>query len=76
MRSTVQKSGLFGSHATQMYESIHDEEMANLLTEQKGIGLAEVIYRDLARLEEKTNKEQTDSGRSAQNLNPAINIQG
>jgi len=67
---------LFGSHATQMYESIHDEEMANLLTEQKGIGLAEVIYRDLARLEEKTTKEQPDSGRSAQNLNPAINIQG
>ena len=76
MRSTVQKSGLFDSHATQMYESLHDEEMANLMTEKKGIGLAEVIYRDLARLEEKTNKEQPGSGRSTQNLNPAINIQG
>jgi flagellar protein FlgJ len=76
MRSTVQKSGLFDSHATQMYESLHDEEMANLMTEKKGIGLAEVIYRDLARLEEKTKKEQPGSGRSTQNLNPAINVQG
>jgi len=50
--------------------------MANLMTEKKGIGLAEVIYRDLARLEEKTNKEQPGSRRSMQNLNPAINIQG
>ena len=76
MRSTVQKSGLLDSHATQMYESLHDEEMANLMTEKKGIGLAEVIYRDLARLEEKTKKEQPRSGRSIQNLNPAINTQG
>ena len=76
MRSTVQKSGLFDSHATQMYESLHDEEMANLMTEKKGIGLAEIIYRDLARLQEKTQKEQPESGRSTQNLNPAINLQG
>ena len=76
MRSTVQKSGLFDSHATQMYESLYDEEMANLMTEKKGIGLAEVIYRDLARLEEKIKKEQPRCGRSTQNLNPAINLQG
>ena len=46
------------------------------MTEQKGIGLAEIIYRDLARLQEKTQKEQPESGRSTQNLNPAINLQG
>ena len=76
MRSTVQKTGLFDSHATNMYESMQDEEIAKLMTEQKGIGLAEIIYRDLARLEEKTNKEQSENGRSTQNLNPAINLQG
>jgi len=76
MRSTIQKSGLFGSHATEMYESLHDEEMANLMTQQKGIGLAEVIYRDLARLEEKTKKEQPERERSTQNLNEVINLQG
>ena len=46
------------------------------MTEQKGIGLAEVIYRDLARLEENIKKEQIGSSRSTQNPNPAINIQG
>ena len=76
MRSTVQKTGLFDSHATNMYESLYDEEIAKLMTEQKGIGLAEIIYRDLARLEEKKNKEQSENGRSTQNLNPAINLQG
>ena len=75
MRSTVPKAGLFDSHATNMYESLHDEEMANLMTEQKGIGLAEIIYRDLARLEEKTTKEQPGSESSTQNLNPTINLQ-
>ena len=59
MRSTVQKTGLFDSHATNMYESLHDEEMAKLMTEQKGIGLADVIYRDLTRLEAKASREPT-----------------
>jgi Rod binding domain-containing protein len=46
------------------------------MTKQKGIGLAEVIYRDLARLEEKTKKEQPERGRSTQNLNQVTNLQG
>ena len=29
MRSTIQKSGLFESHATRMYESMHDQELAS-----------------------------------------------
>ena len=35
MRSTVQKSGLFDSHATRMYESMHDQELASLITEKR-----------------------------------------
>ena len=76
MRSTVQKTGLFDSHATSMYESLHDEEIAKLMTEQKGIGLADVIYRDLARLEAKVKKAQSEIGISAQKINPAVNLQG
>jgi peptidoglycan hydrolase FlgJ len=76
MRSTVQKAGMFGSHATEMYESLHDEEMAKLMTEQKGIGLAEIIYRDLARVENQRKKVQTGSEISTQKPNPLINIQG
>ena len=76
MRSTVQKAGLFDSHATKMYESLHDEEIAKLMTEQKGIGLADVIYRDLARLEAKVKKARSEIGISAQKINPAVNLQG
>ena len=76
MRSTVQKTGLFASHATDMYESLHDEEIAKLMTEQKGIGLADVIYRDLARLEEKGKKARPEIGISAQKINSAVNLQG
>ena len=76
MRSTVQKAGLFDSHATKMYESLHDEEIARLMTEQKGIGLADVIYRDLARLEAKVEKTRSEIGISAQTINPAVNLQG
>ena len=76
MRSTVQKTGLFDSHATSMYESLHDEEIAKLMTEQKGIGLADVIYRDLVRLEGKTKKARSEIGISAQKINPAVDLQG
>ena len=76
MRSTVQKTGLFDSHATSMYESLHDEEIATLMTEQKGIGLADVIYRDLARLEAKVEKARSEIGISSQKINPAVNLQG
>ena len=76
MRSTVQKTGLFDSHATNMYESLHDEEIARLMTEQKGIGLADVIYRDLARLEAKVEKARSEIGISSQKINPAVNLQG
>ena len=76
MRSTVQKTGLFDSHATNMYESLHDEEIAKLMTEQKGIGLADIIYRDLARLEAKVEKARSEIGISSQKINPAVNLQG
>ena len=75
MRSTVQKTGLFDSHATNMYESLHDEEMSKLMTKKKGIGLANIIYKDLARLEEKIEQARSARGVSVQKINPAINLQ-
>jgi len=76
MRSTIQKTGLFDSHATNMYESLQDEEIAKLMTEQKGIGLADVIYRDLARLEAKVKKARSEIGISDQKINSTVNLQG
>ena len=63
------------SHATQMYESLYDEEMANLLTEQKSMGLAKIIYKDLARLEEKIKKAQETSDNSIQNMSSVLDLQ-
>ena len=74
MRSTVQKTGLFDSHATNMYESLHDEEMSKLMTKKKGIGLANIIYKDLARLEEKIKQARSVKGVSVQKIIPAIDL--
>jgi peptidoglycan hydrolase FlgJ len=76
MRSTVQKTGLFDSHATNMYESLHDEEMSKLMTEQKGIGLADIIYKDLARLEEKIEQARSAREDSVKKINQVIDLQG
>ena len=66
MRSIVQKSGLFDPHTTQMYESLYDEEMAKLMTEKRSIGLADIVYKDLVRLEDIIKKVQPMSGTSVQ----------
>jgi flagellar protein FlgJ len=76
MRSTVQKTGLLDSHATQMYESLYDEEVAKLMTEQRSMGLADIVYRDLVRLEEKSSKARSTSGAPVQKLTPAIDLHG
>ena len=72
MRSTVQKTGLFDSHATRMYESMHDQELANLISEKRSIGLADMVYKDLIRLEKKIDKERSEDNKAVQDLNPAI----
>ena len=76
MRSTVQKSGLFDSHATRMYESMHDQEMANLMSEKRSIGLAEIVYKDLVRLEEKMNKDKLDENKAITDKNQMVGILG
>ena len=72
MRSTVQKSGLLDSHATRMYESMHDQELASLMSEKRSIGLADMVYKDLIRLEKKIDKERSEDNKAVQDLNPAI----
>ena len=76
MRSTVQKSGLFDSHATQMYESLYDEEMAKLMTEKRSIGLADIVYKDLVRLEDIIKKTQPLNGTSVQESTKIIDLKG
>ena len=76
MRSTVQKSGLFDSHATRMYESMHDQELANLMSEKRSIGLADLVYKDLVRLEKTIDEERSEDNKSVHGSNPAIGFLG
>ena len=76
MRSTIQKSGLFDSHATRMYESMHDQEMANLMSEKRSIGLAEIVYKELVRLEEKMNTDKSDASKAITDKNSMAGIFG
>ncbi len=50
MRKTVIRSDLLGSFAGEQYESMMDEEFAKEVSQHKGIGLAEVIRRQLEHL--------------------------
>ena len=49
MRATVEKSGLLdGGSAEELYTSMLDAEVAKEVSRGKGIGLAELLYRQLA----------------------------
>ena len=76
MRSTVQKSGLFESHATRMYESMHDQELASLMSEKRSIGLADIIYKDLLRMEGKRGQSKSEGNPSIQHSNQTIDSLG
>ena len=76
MRSTIQKSGLFESHATRMYESMHDQELASLMSEKRSIGLADIIYKDLLRMEEKKDQITSEINTSIQHSNQSIDSLG
>lgn len=51
MRKTVPKSGLLDSSAMDMYQSLMDQEMAKQMSERKGMGIGEMVYKDLSKLD-------------------------
>ncbi len=57
MRKTVNKSDLLNSFSLQQYESMMDEEIANEMAKQKGIGLADMLFYQLSRLEAEANPQ-------------------
>ncbi len=50
MRATVPRSGFLDSFSLQMYESMLDEEIANVVAKERGIGLSEMLYDQLSRM--------------------------
>ncbi len=59
MRQTIPKSGLMDSFWVDMYESMFDQEVAGEMAKSKSIGLADVLYSQLHRLQE--DKLQAES---------------
>lgn len=64
MRKTVPKSQFFDSFSMDMYQSMMDEEIANELSQQKGIGLADMLFRELVQID-KALKEAAEDPRPA-----------
>ena len=61
MRKGVPKSGLLDSSAMKMYQSMMDQEMAKLMSVGKGMGIGEMVYKDLSRLDKASEDEQPSS---------------
>jgi flagellar protein FlgJ len=51
MRRTIPKQGLFdGGNAEEIYTSMMDSEMSKSISQQKGLGLADVLFRQMSTL--------------------------
>jgi peptidoglycan hydrolase FlgJ len=61
MRKGVPKSGLLDSSAMKMYQSMLDQEMAKNMSERKGMGIGEMVYKDLSRLDKVFKGESISS---------------
>ncbi len=49
MRDATPREGLMDSDQSRMYESLLDQQLAQVMSSKKGVGLADVIARQLAR---------------------------
>ena len=50
MRATLPKEGMLSSFSVDMYESMFDQEVAGEMSKGKGMGLADVLYMQLSRM--------------------------
>lgn len=61
MRKAIPKSGLFDSSAMDMYQSMMDQEMAKEMSVRKGMGIGEMVYSDLSRVDKMRQGESIPS---------------
>ncbi len=70
MRATVHKSDMLDSFTLQQYESMMDEEIANEMAKQRGIGLADMLFYQLSKLEAAANPAES---KGADNVSNGVN---
>lgn len=74
MRATVPKSELFGSFAMETFQSMMDQEVANEMSKTRGIGLADMIYKQLTVLDSKAKEQAAKSSSSNSRQKPITDI--
>ena len=63
MRKGVPKSGLLDSSAMKMYQSMMDQEMAKLMSVRKGMGIGEMVYKDLSQIDKVSKGDNFSSSK-------------
>jgi flagellar protein FlgJ len=59
MRRTVPKSGLLNSFSMDMYQSMMDQEVANEIAKKGTVGLSQMLYEQLTKLQSQLNEQAT-----------------
>ena len=72
MRKTVPKSGLLDSFASDMYQSMMDEEMAKEMSTKKGMGMGEMIYNELSNINRVRRGQSIQSTYTELKKDPAV----
>ena len=73
MRRTVPKSGLLNSFSMDMYQSMMDQEMANEVAKKGTVGLSQMLYEELTKLQSQLN-EQAATDQTEEKPKTLINI--
>ncbi|POP41903.1 flagellar assembly peptidoglycan hydrolase FlgJ [Superficieibacter electus] len=61
MRDALPKDGLFGSDQTRLYTSMYDQQIAQQMTAGKGLGLAEMMVKQLAAGQSQPSEQPTQT---------------
>ena len=72
MRKTVPKSGLLDSFASDMYQSMMDEEIAKEMSTKKGMGMGEMIYNELSNINRVRRGQSIQSTYTELKKEPAV----
>ena len=70
MRETLPKEGLLSSFSVDMYESMFDQEVAGEMSKGKGMGLADILYTQLSRMN--ANKPDAEENPQKVEDSPAL----
>ena len=71
-RKTVPKSGLLDSFASDMYQSMMDEEIAKEMSTKKGMGMGEMIYNELSNINRVRRGQSIQSTYTELKKDPAV----